>query len=155
MNPSQESKFNRWNDVDLWVSSLYVRTVRFLMFFGWNLCEMVRICFDSHSFVNLATFLWFFLGENSVRVRVWIERFELTLDSHHSGFCSDIRRDLVKLGCYLSFYSEIRTVRLILGLGFPLVSRFHSFLSSLDPDPVKSFTSSSSSSLIWILRSHL
>ena len=45
----------------------------------------------------------------------------------------------MKLGCYLSFYSEIRTVRLILGLGFPLVSRSHSFLSSLDPDPVKSF----------------
>ena len=58
----------------------------------------------------------------------------------------------MKLGCYLSFYSEIRTVRLILGLGSPLVSRSHSFLSSLDPDPVKSFTSSSpSSSPIWCL----
>ncbi len=52
----------------------------------------------------------------------------------------------MKLGCYLGFYSEIRTVSLILGLGSSLVSRFHSFLLSLDPDPVKSFTSSSLSS---------
>jgi len=60
----------------------------------------------------------------------------------------------MKLGCYLGFYSEIRTVRLILGPGFLPVSRFHSFLSSLDPDPVKSFTSSSLS-LIRTLRSRL
>ncbi len=49
----------------------------------------------------------------------------------------------MKLWCYLGFCSEIRTVSLILGLGSSLVSRFHSLLSSLDPDPVKSFTSSS------------
>ena len=57
------------------------------VFFCWNPCEMVKPCFDLHSFVNLATFLWFFFEENSVRVRVLIERFKLAMDSHGFSLC--------------------------------------------------------------------
>ena len=62
VNLSQEWRLNGWINVNSWICPCRFRTVRFSRFLVAIFMKLWGSCFDSPSFVNLATFLWFFFG---------------------------------------------------------------------------------------------
>ena len=144
MNQSKEIVSHRWNHVDLSFSLLWVRTARFLTFFFSEIVVKARGLASIHTrcefwSVSLIFKTIFVLGLGfgieSVRTRCGFTWFWIL-----QWLFSKMRWSL-SVTCVLDW--RLEPFLLILGSESFLVSLFHSFLSSSDPDPVKSFTASS------------
>ena len=128
----QESIGRNWfqplNQRESWVLPLYVWTVRFLAFFLLKTLQTYEDLLRFTFVVNSGANLWFSKRFFVLGFTPWIERFNLLRIHVVLAFVVTCEELEMRLECYLGFYSEIRTVSLILGFGSSLVSLLRSSL---------------------------